>query len=213
MVRTVGAKNADHQARRAAMLDKIARRLGQFGATHASWRELAVAADVSLATLSHYFGKRDDVIQAVLAHNLAKGEKELLTLATPKGSFPESVHAALHHAAAGLRYGVGEMLAVGLIEGLRHPTLGLAFVNTSLEPMIQALRDRLMAHQKAGDMRREADPRLAALQLLSPLVLAHLHQAQLGGAAEHPLDMTALIDHLADGAVRSLGVAPNKALM
>lgn len=198
MVRTVGAKNADHEQRRRAMLDKIARRLGQRGATRASWRELAAAAGVSLATLTHYFGKRDDVVRAVLLHNLTKGEKEIAKLATPEGDVARSIRSALDHVAAGLRYGVGEMLAVGLIEGLRHPGLGPTVVDASLEPMIQALANRLRSHQQLGEMRRDVDPRLAALQLLSPLLLAHLHQSQLGGEREYPLEMEALVGHIAE---------------
>lgn len=205
MARTSGAKNADNPSRRAALLEKIATRLGRVGATHASWRELASAAGVGLATLAHHFGKRDDVIRAVLAHNLERGRREIAVLATPDGPFPDSVRSALEHVATGLEHGVGEMLAVGLLEGLRHPELGPALVEMSLEPMIAALGARLARHQEAGEIRSDVDPRLAALQLLSPLLLAHLHQVQLGGATGHALDPPALIDHLVRTGVASLG--------
>lgn len=187
------------------MIDRMRARLGQRGAARASWRELAAAAEVSLATLSHHFGKRDDVIRAILEANGTDGEEPLAVLASPDGDFPHSTTSALRHLATGLRLGVGEMLAVGLIEGLRQPGLGEVFVDASLEPIIAALAARLAEHQARGQM-RTANPRIAAIQLVAPLVLADLHQQQLGGAARHPLSMDELVSQIADSFVHAYGL-------
>lgn len=203
MARKAGARNHDHETRRRELLDRMRARLGEVGATRASWRELAAAAGVGLATLNHYFGKREAVVRAILEANGEAGRAPLAVLATPLGPFATSVRHALDHLALGLqRFGVGEMLALGLIEGLRQPGLGPAFVDASLEPVIQAAAARLRAHQEAGEM-RAADPRVAALALVAPVILADLHQVQLGGSADHPLAMSDLLDQHTEAFVRA----------
>ena len=202
MARTKGSRNVGTAERRRQMIDRMRGRLGQWGAARASWRELAAAAEVSLATLSHHFGKRDDVIRAILEANGADGSAPLAVLATPAGEFADSIRLALEHLASGLRVGVGDMIAVGLVEGLRQPGLGEVFVDASLEPIIAAASHRLREHQRRGQM-RAADARHAAIQLVAPLLLSHLHQAQLGGAPSHPLDIDALIEDTAQAFVRA----------
>ena len=203
MPRKKGTRNKRYEIRRRALLDQITERLGRTGAMHASWRELAAAAGVGLATLSHYFGKRDDVILAVLEDTQAQGEAPLQVLATPTGPFESSIRDALDHLAEGFRSGgVGTIIAVGLAEGLRHPTLGPAFIDKSLEPIIQAAAHRLAVHQARREMRTGCDPRTAALALISPLLLAFLHQKDLGGEEGHPLDITAFTTQHAEAFVR-----------
>ena len=202
MARTKGTRNRETGDRRREMIDRMRARLGQRGAARASWRELAAAAEVSLATLSHHFGKRDDVIRAILAANGADGAEPLAVLAEPDGDVSHSIRSALGHLATGRRLGVGEMLAVGLIEGLRQPGLGEVFVDASLEPVIAAAAERLRRHQALGEM-RDVDPRIAAIQLVAPLILADLHQQQLGGTASHPLSMDGLVGQVAEAFVRA----------
>lgn len=202
MARTAGARNHDHEARRRELLNRMRARLSEVGASRASWRELAAAAGVGLSTLAHHFGKREDVVRAILLANGEEGRAPLAVLAEPSGPFAPSVRDALDHLALGLRFGVGEMLALGLIEGLRQPGLGPAFVDASLEPVIHAAAARLRAHQERGEM-RAADPRVAALALVSPVILADLHQVQLGGAMGHPLAMADLLDQHAGAFVRA----------
>ncbi len=207
MVRTKGARNLNNDARRSEMIDRMRERLGQRGAVRASWRELAAAADVSLATLNHHFGKRDDVIRAILHANGAAGAGPLAVLATPGEDFAASINAAVAHLAMGFQVGVGDMVAIGLIEGLRQPTLGEVFVEESLEPIIAAMAQRLAKHQAMGQM-VVTDTRIAALQLVAPILLADLHQQQLGGEAAHPLDMAEVSASVAGAFVRAYGSGP-----
>ena len=192
MARTAGAKAKDHAQRRGALIARIRDRLGRVGTSRASWRELAAAAGVGLATLNHYFGKRDDVIRAVMEDDLQQGREPLAVLATPTGPFAMSIADALAHVRMGLSVGVVDMLAIGLREGLGHPHLGPVFLSTALEPIIEAAARRLSAHQEMGDM-IPTDPRAAAIELIAPLVLAVLHQDQLGGSTYHPMDLGVFI--------------------
>jgi hypothetical protein len=58
-------------------------------------------------------------------------------------------------------------------------------------PTIAAFTARLKAHQDRGvcEMRADCDPRYAALALISPVIVAQMHQQDLGGATTHPLNI------------------------
>lgn len=188
MARPEGARDARHAERRSEMIHKMRTRLGEAGATHASWRELAAAAGVGLSTLSHYFGRRDDVVKAVLEQDLEDGQEPLAVMATPSGPFEKSIHDAVGHLAAGLSHGgLSRTYATGLVQCLRHPSLGPVFLENALEPTIRAVEARLQAHVSLGEM--VGDPRQGALMLISPLLIAYLHQAELGGAETRHLDL------------------------
>jgi AcrR family transcriptional regulator len=203
MPRLTGARNQTYDAKRRMLLQRLRQRLGQVGAMHASWRDLAAAAGVSLSTMAHYFGRREDIVRAVLDDAHQGGSEPLAVMAMPLAGFRVSVEAALSHLAGGLTHGgVDTLFVIGLAEGLRNPVIGPCFVAHSLEPTIAAVAARLAAHQARGEMRPDCDPRAAALGLISPLILAHLHQHDLSGATAHPLDMSAFIAQQAEAFVR-----------
>ena len=78
-------------------------------------------------------------------------------------------------------------------EERRHSRTALDYLNDVLEPTLQALEARL-AGLVAQRAIVECDTRHAALMLLSPLLLALLHQRDLGGTRCRPLSIPALID-------------------
>ena len=205
MARTEGARGARHAERRLEMLNRLRERLGEAGATHASWRELAAAAGVGLSTLSHYFGRRDDVVRAVMEQDFKDGAEPLAIMATPSGAFDRSIHDAVQHLAAGLSHGgLSRTYATGLVQCLRHPSLGPAFLDSALEPTIRAVEARLKVHIERGEM--AGDPRSAALMLISPLLMAHLHQSELGGTETRPLALDSFADDVARRFIRAYGV-------
>jgi hypothetical protein len=77
---------------------------------------------------------------------------------------------------------------LGLREGPRAEETGIAYLQDILEPLLQAAEERLHLHMLRGEM-RPGNPRFAALALISPLFLAHLHQGPLCGASLRPLDL------------------------
>ena len=209
MARTTGSRNADYAERRAELIARLRGRLSKRGAALASWRELAAAAGVSLSTMSHYFGRRDDVVRAVLEDDFRRGSEPLATMAKPTGPFAASIADAVAHLATGLRYGVGAMVSIGLTEGLRHADLGPAFLTLSLEPTLAAVEARLAAHIAAGEM-RDVDPRGPAIALVSPILIAFLHQQELGGCELRPLDLDALCQEHAAAFARAWGRDPSE---
>nr|WP_156450083.1 hypothetical protein [Bradyrhizobium sp. CCH5-A9] len=128
-------------------------------------------------------------------------------MAQPSGPFAQSIADALRHMADGFRYGgLGAMFATGLIEGLRHPGLGPAFLDNALEPTIVAAETRLAAHMALGEMRK-VDPRGPALALIAPVLLAFLHQGELGGAERRPIELDAFLAEHAEAFVRAWSCA------
>jgi AcrR family transcriptional regulator len=202
--RTVGARNAGHAERRAALIGRLRTRLANREIGQASLRELAASAGVSVPTLSHYFGTRQDIVAAVLAHSREEGEPHLAMAARPQGPFAQSVRQFLAYAAMGHLAGVSQLHVIGLTEGIGHAGLGPRYVEAILEPTLQAIEARLAAHVAAGEM-RDVDLRHAALTLLSPLLLAQLHQGELNGSGCRPLDLDRFMEDHAAGFVRAYG--------
>lgn len=202
MPRTRGSRDRNYETTRRALVARARERLVRPGGSRASLRELAEACGIALPTLRHYFPRREDLILAVMHVNLEEGAIHLAHMAAPAGPFRASVHEALSHVATGFRHGLGEIHTLGLTEGLRHGALGPAFVELVLEPSLGAVRQRLDAHVAAGEM-RPGDTRHAALALLAPVVLAFLHQGELGGAESHPLDVGRFLHDHAEGFVRA----------
>ena len=205
MARTKGARNEGFEERRIALTAALRARLRANGPSP-SMRELAAAADVSVPTLKHYFADREGVVRAVMEDELVSGSGAngpLETAATPSGPFAQSVRDLLQHADEGFEYGgLTDSHAVALAEGGRSAALGADYLRLALDPTIEAFADRLQAHQANGEMRADADARVAAVQLLSPLVVARLHQDRFGGRDTNPLDLSAMLDQQAVAFVR-----------
>ena len=200
MSRRKGQRSEGFDDKRAALLGQAARRLTAAGATHPSLRELAAACDVTLPTLKHYFGRRDDVVKAVLVHQGEQGRSYVTRLARTDLAFRPSIEEAVGFVLAGLRAGVAEIVTMGLVEGLRHPSVGPEFLGAVIDPIVDAMSARCSLHMARGEM-RDVVPRHAALFVIAPLVLAALHQLELGGEACNPMDLDALAASLVDAFV------------
>jgi AcrR family transcriptional regulator len=206
MPRRGGSRNRHYDQRRADILERARGRLAEQGGSRASLRDLALACGISLTTLRHYFEPREDLITSVLEQYLEGGRPHLEAMAVPTEPFAISIRQAVGYTAFGFQHGVGDIYAVGLTEALRHDDLGPDFVNLILEPSMDAVRRRLEVHIARGEM-REVDPKWAALSLISPVVVLMLHQRELGGSADHPIELDAFLDMHAEAFVRAYGAA------
>lgn len=208
MARSKGARDADYAEKKAELIGKLGQLLTKHVSGRPSLRQLAQAANVSVATLIHYFGDRETIVAEVLQHYRRVGQKYMsaLSVADPDG-LEESLRRFLSIFAAVLQTaGIGDILSMGLVEGLFSPSLGPVCASEVLDPALDAMARRLAAHQERGEM-RAVDPRLAALIALSPLILASLHQNQLHGAEGSPLDIPTLIEAQVQGFVAAYGCA------
>lgn len=190
MARTRGSRDKAYDDRRAELIRLARAHLSTRRGNRASWRDLAAACGVSVSTMVHYFGNRAALIAAILDAAHAEGQAYLAVAATPSGPFDASLADLVTLFDQGLVRGVLALQIIGLGEGFGDSTAGRAYLDHHLEPMLGAVAARLAEHQRRGEM-REGDTRHAAIALVSPLLVAHLHQHALDGRSGYPLDMNA----------------------
>ncbi|MDP2311311.1 MAG: TetR/AcrR family transcriptional regulator [Pseudomonadota bacterium] len=194
MARKVGDKNRDFERKREQILDALQVRLLREDAARITMNEMAVAADVSLSTLRHHFGTRSDVVAAVLERLGRLGAPYIASaVAPPEGDVQSSLTWLLHSLLRGLQYGLSDMMGMGISLGMRDPTVGPAFLQTILEPVLQSVEARLEHHVRSGELVATTDVRLAALTLVSPLLLGTLHQRGLCGDTVRPLQLDGMV--------------------
>ena len=206
MPRTKGVKNADHEVKRRELLARMLPRFARLDLDRPSLRQLAAAADVTAPTLQHYFGDRTGVIAALLEEYRRRGEGRLATAAEPVGDFAASVHDFARSFILGLQARgqarPGDVLGASLCEGLADPKVSPHTLGCIIDPALDALAARLEAHRARGDM-MAADVRAAALMLLSPLLLAVLHQDQMGGRRSRGIELEAMAAEVSAAFVRA----------
>lgn len=206
MSRPKGARDADYDAKRTGLLRRITARLMRRETARPSFRQLAEAGDVSVPTLRHYFGDRPALIGAILESYLETGRRGLDAVAEPTGSLETSIRdycaALLAAMRAPREVRLGDVFAVSIAEGLLDAEIGPATLRHIIDPSVEVLRKRLDAHVARGEM-IETDTRAAALFLISPLLLAILHQDHLGGHETSPVDLPSAFDSICAAFLRA----------
>lgn len=206
--RAKGVKNADYEAKRRELLHRMLPRFVRLDLGRPSLRSLAAAAQVTAPTLQHYFGDRSGVVIALLQEIRRLGEPWLDRLARPAGPFAASVREFAAEFVAGMqargRVRPGDALAASLAESLADPAISPAALTYVIDPALDALAARLQRHVDSGEM-IHTDLRAAALMLLSPLLVAVLHQDQMGGRASRRLELARLAEQAAQAFVRAYG--------
>ena len=207
MARPYGNRNADYDEAKLKLLRTIRDRMLLAGSGKVSFREMAECAGVTVPTLRHYFGTRTALVAEVFAELLREGERYLADARTSGRGFAVSMQQAGEALLAGARLGrLDRVHALGLTEGLWNDELGPAYLNSILEPSLQAIEARLQAHQLRGECDM-ASPRYAALAFVAPILLAVLHQGGLGGACARPLDLQAFLKAHVQAFVAAHGTA------
>ena len=190
VARTRGSRNAGYEEQRSNLARKVREALSQDEGIHASLRELAEAADTSVATLRHYFKDREGLLQGVMECQRAEAAPYLAMSAQAKhGDVRGSLLGFLQGlSTAWFKHGVGKMYASTLALGLGSNAVGPSYVNHVLEPLLQTGESLLRQHLERDEVVVE-DVRQASLMLISPVVFALLHQDSLLGAQCRPLDL------------------------
>ena len=160
-------------------------------------------------------GLDDSPVAKAIAHNERLCETALLgrygligkqyhkqIMAPPSQPLRESLPLLLKMILMGLRHGVLDIHAVGLAVGMRDAIVGPAYLQQILEPTLRAVETRLEHHVQSGEL-QPCDLRIAALSLISPLLLAAIHQNGLGGHAVRALSLDQLCDELASRFIRA----------
>lgn len=206
--RPKGARDADYLVKRSALLRRLSARLIRMDDTRPSLRQLASAADVTVPTLRHYFGTREELIEAVLVEYRRLGDPYIKLSREPQGALPESIRAYMKYLLSMLVDfpHLGDVFAIGFVEGMFNHKLGPVCLSTLIDPLVEGLEARLTVHQARGEM-IAGDVRMGALMLISPVLLGCHHQFQLYGRRLRPIDFDDMIETLASVFVRAYGVS------
>jgi AcrR family transcriptional regulator len=152
--------------------------------------------------MNHYFSSRGELVAAIIKHAEAEGAPYIAMAGRPSGPFHQSIAQLVSMLSQGFERGVLSLQIIGLGEGFADWQIGQAYLDHHLEPVLAAIATRLEAHMEQGEMRR-TDPRFAAIELLSPMLVAHLHQSALGGSETTPLSIQDFAAHHAEAFVRA----------
>ncbi len=211
-----GGHNADYAQKRqkmaAAMLPVVV------GGETVSLQKLAAAAGVSVPTLRHYFDDRDGAIAAAMEVLAQQAAPHVGRLKETAAQTPEATlcMAMTQFVVAWRDFGVGaaieRCLSLGLLEG-KHlaqqtPRVGPAVVDFVLEPTIDGLEVLTQRLIDDGHIDADVDVRFAALALLSPVLVALLHQDGLNGVRCRPLDVDTFVASHVKRFLRGYGVVP-----
>lgn len=193
MGRAAGALNRDHAETRAELARRLAQHLLANGASLPSLRTLAEGAGVDPGTIRHYFGDRRGAVGAAL-ETLIPYASEQRTHALALAHLPveEALSTFLSRIAKAWPGLGGSMHATGLVEGLVDGTQGSNYLRCVLEPLL-ATAEELLTSFGTRNVIGVSDVRLSALALVSPVLLACLHQVQLQGGSVRPLDLDGFI--------------------
>jgi AcrR family transcriptional regulator len=204
--RPKGARDAAYEAKRVALLHRITGRVMRRDTARPSFRQLAAAGDVSVPTLRHYFGDRSRLMGSILHNVLEEDRRGLDAVAMPTGDLETSLRdygAALLAALRAPRsVRLGDVFAVSLAEGLSDGQIGPSALRYIIDPSVDVLRQRLDVHVLRGEM-LATDTRVAAIFLLSPLLLSFLHQDYLGGRDESPIALDAAFESVCAAFLRA----------
>lgn len=206
MGRPAGSRNEGYDERRDALAAAVVPRLVADDGPRASLADLAAFAGVSVPTMKHYFGDRSGLVTAALRTMGKGGDPHTERTKIPsQPSFDGSMRDLARGLAMAWRhFGVGRVFGAGLAIGIHDHQAGPGMVDGVLEPLIKSIEARIAAHVERGDVAIQAtEIRLCAIQFVSPLVVALLHQQELGGVACRPLDVDAFVESHVDRFVRA----------
>jgi AcrR family transcriptional regulator len=174
---------------------------------NASWRDLAAVCQVSVSTMNHYFTSRAALVAAIIEHAEQEGARYLAYAAQPSGPLHQSVLELATMMSRGFENGLLALQVIGLAEGFADEKISASYLDHHLEPVLGAIATRFEAHIRQGEM-RPASPRFAAIEFLSPILVAHLHQTALAGSANYPMAMKEFVEHHVSNFVRAHAADP-----
>lgn len=196
MTRLKGSRNKRYEEERERLAAALFEALNQTEDLSLSFRQMADACEVSPSTLRHYFTNRKGALKAAIQHAGKQGEPYLEMVEEGEFGPPqESLLSLLRYLHFGWSHSkLGDLHRLGLEAGLGDQEMGPAYLRNLLEPSLKAFERRISLHIERGEL-RPCNARYAALSLVSPLFLLMLHQEQLFGACDFPVEIDAFIQH------------------
>lgn len=167
--------------------------------------EIAARAGVSKGALYLYFETKEDLFRAVVGQIFAPNMRMVRAMvAAHPGPIDELMSLftrRLVQVAGALPVGAVAKMVVG--EARNFPELARVWHDELISQMLGALCDAIAAAQARGEV-REGDPRLFAIQLAGPLVMALLWRETFEPVGAAPIDLEALVTQHVDTLLHGL---------
>ena len=187
MPRPAGVRNHDFEAKRTALLDALTEFALNDDLRRPSLRQFAIAAKASEPTLRHYFKDRQGLVIAILQHIHDRAVPLWNVIATGAPDTATAVEEYFRVTEAGLTHGgFARAHAFGILEGMADEKVGQAYLESLLDPALNAVADKMQA--TPGKPETEDERRASAFMMLSPILVMTLHQQLLGGEQASPVD-------------------------
>ncbi|WP_329036794.1 TetR/AcrR family transcriptional regulator [Streptomyces sp. NBC_00178] len=156
---------------RRAIYDAALALVGEAGYARTTIEGIAARAGVGKQTIYRWWPSKSAVLMEAFLDMAARRSEEAGEPAIPDtGDLAADLRAVLRATVDELNDPATEAPTRALTaEGVIDPALAARFVEDLLEPQLQLYVTRLRAAQEAGDVRADADPRVALELLVAPL--------------------------------------------
>lgn len=195
MSRPSGVRNQDFAQKRQALLDKMEVFILEKGNESPSFRQLAIAAEISEPTLRHYFTDRSGVMVALIEN--FRDKSAFMRDATRQASdgIADSLE-GYHQLVRRFRQDATFVQAQAFMirESMADAAARRAYLEHIVEPSIDALADRLV-RTKGGPANYQT-ARTAGMMLMSSSIFMILHQELLDAKEHAPVDEDWYFEHI-----------------
>jgi AcrR family transcriptional regulator len=187
MPRPSGARNHDFEVKRTALLDTLTEFALNSGVQRPSLRQFAMAAKQSEPTLRHYFVDRQGLVIEIIRNIAVRSEQIWALVRAPAKDPAAAVSEFTKMAAISFREGMfARSHAFALVEGLADRVVGRVYLESMLEPSLNAFSQKLAA--TPGGPRDKSHLLAATLAATGPLFMLALHQNLLEGREHFPME-------------------------
>jgi AcrR family transcriptional regulator len=200
------------EARPGEIVKAALRVFGEKGFAAARLDEIAARAGVSKGALYLYFETKEDLFRAVVTEAVVPNVARIREMmAGFQGPFPDFVSTlARLFARTATRSPFGAIAKMVIGESRNFPALARHWHEAVVAPTLSLLIGVIARAQERGEV-RPGDPRLYAVQLVGPFVLAVLWRETFVPVGAEPIDLERLAEQHARTQVLGLLVRPEEA--
>jgi AcrR family transcriptional regulator len=167
--------------------------------------DIAARAGVSKGALYLYFATKEDIFRAVVAQAISPNLQVMRAMVgAHPGPFADLIRAVAGHMGTVLeRTQLGGVAKMVIGEARNFPELARIWHDELLAPSLDALTAAIRTAQARGEV-RPGDPRLFAVQLMSPLIVSVIWRETFVPIGAPPFDIPALVRQHAETILRGL---------
>lgn len=167
--------------------------------------DIASRAGVSKGALYLYFETKEDIFRAVVSQAIAPnvGAVQAMAAAHP-GPLADLLRGVTGHIAGVVeRTPLGGVLKMVVGEARNFPEIARVWHDDLVSPALGAMTAAIQAAQARGEV-KPGDPRIYALQLISPMLVAILHRETFEPVGAPRFDLSAVLAQHVETLLRGL---------